>query len=99
VPITRQRGSRRSSSEAWRDHANCRSADPNLFFPPAGTEEAPPEEIEAARALCQACPVREACLQFALETRQQDGIWGGTTEEERRRLRRAWLASRRLRAG
>jgi len=83
----------------WRDHANCRSADPSLFFPDAGAEEAQREEIEAARALCQACPVQAACLQFALETRQQDGIWGGTTEEERRRLRRAWLTARRLRAG
>ncbi len=49
--------------------------------------------------MCRACPVREDCLLFAFETKQVDGIWGGTTEDERRRLRRAWVAARRLRAG
>jgi hypothetical protein len=46
--------------------------------------------------VCQGCPVRDACPQYAFETRQTDGIWGGTTERQRRRLRRAWLAGRRL---
>jgi WhiB family redox-sensing transcriptional regulator len=40
--------------------------------------------------------VREECLEFALATNQEAGIWGGTTEEERRKLRKAWLAKQRL---
>jgi len=57
------------------------------------------EDIVAAKTLCGECPVKNACLQYALETKQEHGIWGGTTEEERRRLRRAWLISRRRKAG
>jgi WhiB family redox-sensing transcriptional regulator len=41
------------------------------------------------------CPVAEPCLEYALETNQRAGIWGGTTEEERKSLRRKWLAGRR----
>lgn len=51
--------------------------------------------VEAAKAVCESCPVREACLRYALETNQEAGVWGGTSEEERRKLRRAWLARRR----
>jgi WhiB family redox-sensing transcriptional regulator len=82
---------------SWRDHAACRFAAPELFFP-AGTTGVALDEIEAAKAVCKACPVQDACLRFAFETKQEDGIWGGTTEDERRRLRRAWLADRRRRA-
>jgi len=82
----------------WRDRARCLSAEPGLFFP-AGETGLESAKIEAAKAVCRVCPVREDCLQFALETKQDDGIWGGTTEAERRRLRRAWLAERRRRAG
>ena len=78
----------------WRDNASCRSVSPELFFP-AGSTGIAADEIEGAKAVCESCPVREACLQFALETNQEAGIWGGTTEDERRRLRRAWLAARR----
>ena len=45
--------------------------------------------------MCRSCPVVEECLAYALETNQEAGVWGGTSEEERRRLRRAWLAARR----
>lgn len=82
----------------WRDHAGCRFANPDLFFPPAGAGAAV-EQVEAAKSVCQGCEVRNPCLQFAFETRQEAGIWGGTTEDERRRLRRAWLADRRRHAG
>ena len=67
---------------------------PDLFFPVGNTGPAV-EEIQAAKAVCQGCQVQDACLQFALETNQEAGIWGGSTEDERRRLRRAWLAHRR----
>lgn len=77
----------------WRDQASCRSIAQDLFFP-VGCKGDAVEQIEAAKAVCQSCPVRVACLQFALETNQEDGIWGGTSEEERQRLRRVWLAGR-----
>ena len=48
-----------------------------------------------ARQVCRSCPVVEACLGYALETNQRAGIWGGSTEEERKTLRRKWLAARR----
>ncbi len=86
------------TDRAWRDLATCRFADVEMFFPIGDSDEAE-EAVTAAKAMCRTCPVRIACLEFALETRQVDGIWGGTTEDERRRLRRGWVAGRRLRAG
>ncbi|MGH9293661.1 MAG: WhiB family transcriptional regulator [Acidimicrobiales bacterium] len=77
--------------------AACRDTDPDLFFPVGCTGPAV-DQIEAARAVCYACEAREACLEFALETNQESGVWGGTSEEERRRLRRTWLASKRRRS-
>ena len=71
----------------WRDRAACRSSDPGLFFP-VGSTGAALEQIRVAKAVCRDCPVREQCLAFALRTNQEAGIWGGTCEEERRKLRR-----------
>jgi len=82
----------------WREQANCRYTSPRLFFP-AGTTGVAVGEIEDAKALCQACRVQDDCLLFAFETNQEAGIWGGTTEDERRKLRRAWVAGRRRKAG
>lgn len=79
--------------QAWRTHASCHGSDPELFFPIAKTGEAV-LQIQAAKAVCASCPSRGSCLEFALATNQQSGIWGGTTEEERRRVRRSWLARR-----
>ncbi|MEA2702068.1 MAG: WhiB family transcriptional regulator, redox-sensing transcriptional regulator [Actinomycetota bacterium] len=80
--------------EGWRDDAACRHTDPELFFP-AGTKGAAMEQIEAAKAVCRTCPAIDQCLQFALETNQEAGIWGGKDEDERRRLRRVWRTGRR----
>lgn len=80
--------------ERWRDQAACLHVDPELFFP-VGTTGIAIVTIDAAKAVCRSCPVRDACLQFALETKQEDGVWGGTDEAERRRLRRTWRAGRR----
>ncbi|MDQ6613847.1 MAG: WhiB family transcriptional regulator [Actinomycetota bacterium] len=65
-----------------------------LFFPVGRTGDAV-GQIDAAKSVCQTCSVQGACLLFALESNQESGIWGGTSEEERKRLRRAWLAHRR----
>nr|WP_316044726.1 WhiB family transcriptional regulator [Acidiferrimicrobium sp. IK] len=78
----------------WRDNASCRDTDPDLFFP-IGTTGPAIEQIESAKRVCCACEAQEACLEFALATNQESGIWGGTSEEERRKLRKSWLARQR----
>ena len=65
---------------SWRNRAACRGIDPDIFFPVTD------EEAEPAKAVCNACPVREACLEFALAAREREGVWGGATERERRRI-------------
>jgi WhiB family transcriptional regulator, redox-sensing transcriptional regulator len=77
--------------ESWRDQAACRSTEADLFFPLRRSRGAM-EQIRAAKSVCWSCQVRETCLRYALETNQEAGIWGGTSEDERRKLRRAWLA-------
>jgi WhiB family redox-sensing transcriptional regulator len=67
----------------WRHQAACRGADTDLFFPESEAGAGP------ALAICAACPVRDECLEFALTTNQPDGVWGGATESQRRRLRRS----------
>jgi len=69
-------------ARAWRSAAACRDADTAIFFPATDADAGP------ARAVCAGCPVQQACLDFALSTRQNHGVWGGLTETERRRLRR-----------
>lgn len=83
--------------DEWRNRAACRDTDPDLFFPIGSTGQAI-DQIEAARSVCVDCEVRDACLEFALATNQESGVWGGTSEEERRKLRKAWLAARRRRS-
>ena len=81
----------------WRTVAACRDADPDLFFP-VGTTGPAIEQIDAAKTVCRQCDAMSQCLEFALETNQESGVWGGTSEEERRRLRKSRLARQR-RAG
>ena len=64
----------------WRQHAACRGLDPEIFYP------ATDEEAGAAKAVCGQCAVRETCLEHALGSRERDGVWGGATEKERRRI-------------
>ncbi len=78
----------------WRERAACRSTDPDLFFP-VGTTGPAISQIESAKAVCRTCPSLDPCLEFALATNQDSGVWGATSEEERRKLRRQWLARRR----
>jgi WhiB family transcriptional regulator, redox-sensing transcriptional regulator len=67
---------------SWRQSAACRGVDPEIFYP------ATDEEAEAAKSVCGQCDVRETCLEFALANREREGVWGGATERERRRLLR-----------
>ena len=74
----------------WRVNSACRDTSPDLFFP-VGTTGAALRQIDEAKAVCHECPVSAECLEFALITNQDSGIWGGTCEDERRKLRRAWV--------
>ncbi len=67
---------------SWRDHAACRGLDPEIFHP------ASDEEADQAKDVCGACLVRTPCLEWALVTREKEGVWGGATERERRRILR-----------
>lgn len=80
--------------DSWRNQAACRATAADLFFPTGRTPGAS-EQVRAAKSVCRSCEVRETCLLYALETNQDAGIWGGTSEDERRKLRRVWLARRR----
>jgi WhiB family redox-sensing transcriptional regulator len=73
VPLTNQ---------TWRQHAACRGVEPEIFYP------ASDEEAAVAKSVCGVCPVRQLCLEYALSSRERDGVWGGATEKERRRILR-----------
>ena len=71
VPLTNQ---------TWRQQAACRGVEAEVFYP------ASEEEADVAKAICSVCSVRQACLEYALAKREREGVWGGATERERRRL-------------
>src|SRR6476661_4617672 len=71
----------------WRHEAACREVDPELFFPIGNTGPAL-LQIDEAKQVCRRCPVVEPCLQWALESGQDAGVWGGLSEDERRALKR-----------
>lgn len=66
--------------EPWMEFAACRQVDAELWFPEVGSS------ATAAKRICQQCPVLEQCLAYALEN-QEKGIWGGTSEKQRQKLR------------
>jgi WhiB family transcriptional regulator, redox-sensing transcriptional regulator len=70
------------ASAGWMSRGACRRADPEWFPLSDGAAHV----VAAARAVCQTSSARESCLAFAVETRQ-DGIWGGTTSDERHAMR------------
>ena len=77
----------------WRHAALCRDEDPELFFPIGSTGPAA-TQVEQAKVVCRRCPVVAECLTWALETGQENGIWGATSEDERRVLRRSGARAR-----
>jgi WhiB family transcriptional regulator, redox-sensing transcriptional regulator len=76
----------------WRARANCMGVDPDLFFPERGAS------TREAKEVCRGCVAREDCLEYALDNGEKFGIWGGMSERERRRLRRARAIERRAQA-
>ena len=81
------RGSELVMTMDWRHRAACRDVDPELFFPVGNTGPAI-AQIEEAKKVCMRCEVREPCLQWALESGQDSGVWGGLSEDERRAMKR-----------
>ena len=73
----------------WQDQANCLGVDPDLFFPERGAS------TREAKEVCRGCVVRLECLEYALQNGEKFGIWGGMSERERRRIRRARALARR----
>jgi WhiB family redox-sensing transcriptional regulator len=72
----------------WQSQGACLNADPDVFFP-ISVAGASATQIRTARAICAGCRVRSDCIDFALEHPEIQGIWGGTTDDERKKLRRA----------
>ena len=70
----------------WRDRAACLVVDPELFFPIGNTGPAL-LQIEEAKAVCRRCEVVEPCLSWAIESGQDDGVWGGQSADERRAVK------------
>ena len=78
-----------SAARDWRHSAACREIDdPDIFFP-IGTTGPALDQIEAAKRICMTCCVRAQCLEWALSTGQDIGVWGGLSEEERKDLQTA----------
>ena len=78
-----------TEERSWQDHANCLGVDPDLFFPERGAS------TREAKEVCRGCVVREDCLEYAIVNAEKFGIWGGLSERERRRIRRARAGGRR----
>ncbi|HEC11258.1 MAG TPA: WhiB family transcriptional regulator [Acidimicrobiales bacterium] len=79
----------------WQIQAACRGLDAQIFYPVSE------DDTDRAKAVCAACPVQATCLEYALAVREKEGVWGGATEAERRRIirqRRRAAAKRRAMA-
>lgn len=72
---------------SWRQQAACRGLDPNMFYPDKESD------TEQAKRVCSECIVRFACLEYALDHREKIGVWGGTSEADRRRIVRHRLTA------
>lgn len=77
-----------SNSATWMVRGACLRTDPESFFPD-GFGKRTAELVQAAKRVCDSCLVRQLCLEWALTVPETDGIWGGTTPDERRGLRAA----------
>ncbi|GAA4672419.1 MULTISPECIES: WhiB family transcriptional regulator [Amycolatopsis] len=78
---------------SWVHDAACREESPELFFP-VGTSGPALRQTARAKAVCAGCPVRSECLEWALESGQDAGVWGGLSEDERRAVKRSSEAER-----
>lgn len=72
----------RVEGDEWKERGRCAEADPEVFFPEKG------DNPLAAKSICGRCEVKDACLQWALRTDERFGVWGQTTPNERKALRK-----------
>src|SRR5262252_2238494 len=89
-PTRRETGVRMTALDnraGWWTRAACASADPELFFPISYSGPAL-RQVAQAKAICARCPIQRECLRYALDAGSIQGVWGGMTEDERRRLAR-----------
>ncbi len=91
VPGLRPQDARPSDTDlenplAWQTDSLCAQTDPEAFFPEKGGS------TRDAKKICTTCEVKAQCLEYALQNDERFGIWGGLSERERRRLRRARIA-------
>ena len=89
MPVDRLLQLLSNQEKTWQDQANCMGVDPDLFFPERGAS------TKEAKGVCRGGVVREDCLEYALANGEKFGIWGGMSERERRRIRRARALARR----
>jgi WhiB family transcriptional regulator, redox-sensing transcriptional regulator len=81
-----------ADSYEWQAAAACRAADPHLFFHPEGDRGPARNKREAAAlAICATCPVIQPCRRHGLNVREEHGVWGGLTENDRSAMRRRGL--------
>lgn len=78
---------RLTNRKQWRSLSACRDEDPEMFFP-APRSLTMFVHLARAKAICGGCPVTDECLRYALTTGQDHGVWGGTSEQERRAMSR-----------
>jgi WhiB family redox-sensing transcriptional regulator len=78
----------------WRDRAACLDEDPELFFPVGNTGPAL-LQIHKAKIVCRRCEVVDNCLNWAMESGQDAGVWGALSDDERRALKRRNARARR----
>ena len=71
-----------TEATAWQYNALCAQTDPEAFFPEKGGS------TREAKSICAKCPVREQCLDWALDNDERFGIWGGLSERERRKVKK-----------
>lgn len=86
MSLTTSRATTPAAQPDW-SSALCAQTDPELFFPD-GIGGAVHHRTKAAKKMCARCPVQPSCLDWALDTDQSYGVWGGTTDHERRLMRR-----------
>lgn len=75
----------------WRDRALCAQTDPDAFVPDKGGSTV------QAKKICGTCPVRQQCLDYALANNER-GIWGGTSDTERAKMRNGNQTQEQIRA-
>ncbi len=76
-----------SENYEWQYEGSCNNYDPEIFYLPYNIRMSQKREyISRAKAICAECPVAEQCREFALTTEQEFGIWGGLSEDERRKV-------------